>query len=216
MDVVAFQVVTAGEAASEYAERLRQDGQYNLELEVHGVAAQTAEAMAEYVHALVREQLRIEVPGASATLGLPRLPVAADQAKLFRLLPATEQIGVALTGRCSSSRSRARRPWWCTTPRRSTSPSSVDRRTGRSPAGPTPTSHVPRPHAPTPESLVGAGSILGVTGTEPAGDGRGLPGRGRPGRAAPGARPGSLYRGRGVRRGGAGGLRAGRGSARCA
>ena len=59
VDVVAFQVVTAGEAASEYAERLRQDGQYNLELEVHGVGAQTAEAMAEYVHALVREQLRI-------------------------------------------------------------------------------------------------------------------------------------------------------------
>ncbi len=75
VDVVAFQVVTAGEAASEYAERLRQDGQYNLELEVHGVAAQAAEAMAEYVHALVREQLRIAAPaGPALLLGLPRLP----------------------------------------------------------------------------------------------------------------------------------------------
>ncbi|HEX2513134.1 MAG TPA: methionine synthase [Chloroflexota bacterium] len=98
VDVVAFQVVTAGEAASEYAERLRQDGQYNLELEVHGVAAQTAEAMAEYVHALVREQLRIAPQqGQRYSWGYPACPDLAEQARLFRLLPATEQIGVALT-----------------------------------------------------------------------------------------------------------------------
>jgi 5-methyltetrahydrofolate--homocysteine methyltransferase len=97
-DVAPLQVVTAGEAASAYTERLRQAGEYNQELEVHGVAAQAAEALAEYVHAHVRRELGLPPhQGQRYSWGYPACPDLQDQAKLFRLLPATEQIGVALT-----------------------------------------------------------------------------------------------------------------------
>ena len=188
VDVVAFQVVTAGEAASEYAERLRQDGQYNLELEVHGVAAQTAEAMAEYVHALVREQLRTRRPaqGPALLLGLPRLPGPGGPGQAVPAAPGDgADRGGADRVRCSSSPSRARRPWWCTTPRRSTSPSSAGPPDGAEPLAAGSIPSCPKSQVPVPGR--GAGSILGVTGTEPAGGReRGLPGRRRPGRAAPG------------------------------
>ena len=98
VDVAPLQVVTAGAAASAYTERLRQAGEYNQELEVHGVAAQAAEAMAEYVHDLVRQELGLPPrQGQRYSWGYPACPDLEDQAKLFRLLPATEQIGVALT-----------------------------------------------------------------------------------------------------------------------
>jgi 5-methyltetrahydrofolate--homocysteine methyltransferase len=97
-DVAPFQVVTAGEAASRHTERLRLAGEYNRELEVHGVAAQAAEAMAEYVHVLIRRQLRIgDKQGQRYSWGYPACPDLEDQAKLFQILPATDQIGVVLT-----------------------------------------------------------------------------------------------------------------------
>jgi 5-methyltetrahydrofolate--homocysteine methyltransferase len=97
-DVAAFQVVTAGEAASAFTERLRQAGEYSRELEVHGVAAQAAEAMAEYVHALVRRELGLpREQGKRYSWGYPACPDLAEQTKLFRLLPATQEIGVSLT-----------------------------------------------------------------------------------------------------------------------
>ncbi|HEV2122039.1 MAG TPA: vitamin B12 dependent-methionine synthase activation domain-containing protein [Chloroflexota bacterium] len=97
-DVVALQVVTAGHTASEHSEQLRQAGEYNRELEVHGVAAQAAEAMAEYVHQLVQRELRIdEKQGNRYSWGYPACPDLEDQAKLFQVLPATDEIGVILT-----------------------------------------------------------------------------------------------------------------------
>ncbi|HEX2035264.1 MAG TPA: methionine synthase [Chloroflexota bacterium] len=97
-DVAAFQIVTAGEAASGYAERLRLAGEYTRELEVHGLAAQAAEAMAEYVNVLVRQELGLEPQrGKRYSWGYAACPELADQRKLFQFLPATEQIGVTLT-----------------------------------------------------------------------------------------------------------------------
>ncbi len=84
--------------ASDYAERLRLAGEYNRELEVHGVSAQAAEAMAEYVHTLIRQELNLPSgQGQRYSWGYPACPDLADQVKLFQVLPATEQIGVALT-----------------------------------------------------------------------------------------------------------------------
>ncbi|HXI16062.1 MAG TPA: vitamin B12 dependent-methionine synthase activation domain-containing protein, partial [Chloroflexota bacterium] len=97
-DVAAFQVVTAGAAASDFTEGLRKAGEYNTELEVHGVAAQAAEAMAEYVHTLVRQELAIDPKrGQRYSWGYPACPDLQDQGKLFQILPAQEQIGVTLT-----------------------------------------------------------------------------------------------------------------------
>ena len=97
-DVAAFQVVTAGAAASDFTEGLRKAGEYNTELEVHGVAAQAAEAMAEYVHTLVRQELGIDPKrGQRYSWGYPACPDLQDQGKLFQILPAPAQIGVTLT-----------------------------------------------------------------------------------------------------------------------
>jgi 5-methyltetrahydrofolate--homocysteine methyltransferase len=97
-DVAAFQVVTAGPAASEHAEQLRKAGEYSRELEVHGVAAQAAEAMAEYIHQLVRREFAVDQQrGSRYSWGYPACPDLSDQSKLFQILPATDEIGVVLT-----------------------------------------------------------------------------------------------------------------------
>jgi 5-methyltetrahydrofolate--homocysteine methyltransferase len=97
-DVVALQVVTAGHAASEYAERLRTRGEYNLSLQVHGVSVQAAEAMAEYVNAIVRQELGLGPRrGLRYSWGYLACPDMSEQTKLFQLMPVTEQLGVTIT-----------------------------------------------------------------------------------------------------------------------
>ncbi|HET7767140.1 MAG TPA: methionine synthase [Chloroflexota bacterium] len=97
-DVCPLQVVTAGQAASEYTETLRVAGEYNTHLQVHGVSVQAAEAMAEYVHALVRRELGLpEKQGSRYSWGYPACPDLEDQDKLFTVMPVTQEIGVRLT-----------------------------------------------------------------------------------------------------------------------
>ncbi|MBI1350869.1 MAG: methionine synthase [Actinomycetales bacterium] len=57
IDVVAFQVVTMGEAASEATARLFAADAYRDYLELHGLSVQLTEALAEYWHARVRDEL---------------------------------------------------------------------------------------------------------------------------------------------------------------
>ncbi|MBI3972903.1 MAG: methionine synthase [Chloroflexi bacterium] len=97
-DVAAFQVVTAGSAASDYAEQLRAAGEFNRSLQVHGVSVQAAEAMAEYAHHLVRQELGIATnQGQRYSWGYLACPDLEEQVKLFELMPVIEQIGVAIT-----------------------------------------------------------------------------------------------------------------------
>ena len=57
LDVVAFQLVTVGEAISEYTAKLFADNAYRDYLEVHGLSVQLAEALAEYWHRRIRTEL---------------------------------------------------------------------------------------------------------------------------------------------------------------
>ena len=50
MDVVAFQVVTGGHAATERFDRMQAAADYSEAYYFHGLAVQTAEATAEYLH----------------------------------------------------------------------------------------------------------------------------------------------------------------------
>jgi 5-methyltetrahydrofolate--homocysteine methyltransferase len=98
MDVVAFQVVTVGQEATERFARLEQAGDYSEAYFVHGLAVQTAEAAAEYLHRHVRRELGIpEDQGKRYSWGYPAIPTLDDHRKVFDLLPAESQLGMSLT-----------------------------------------------------------------------------------------------------------------------
>ena len=97
VDVLPLQIVTVGGCADELSDDLNRQGRYTESYYLHGFATQCAEAMAEYVHSLIRRELGIpEGQGRRPAWGYPACPDLADHEKLFRLLPA-EQVGVRLT-----------------------------------------------------------------------------------------------------------------------
>ncbi len=98
MDVVAFQVVTVGEEASRRFEELQSKGDYSEAYFVHGLAVQTAEAAAEYLHRHIRRELGIPAgQGKRYSWGYPAIPDLADHQKVFALLPAESELGMRLT-----------------------------------------------------------------------------------------------------------------------
>ena len=64
----------------------------------HGLAVQTAEATAEYVHRHIRRELNI-VPGRGKrySWGYPAIPDLDDHQKVFALLPAEKELGMTLS-----------------------------------------------------------------------------------------------------------------------
>jgi 5-methyltetrahydrofolate--homocysteine methyltransferase len=99
IDVVAFQVVTMGEAASETVQRLQQEGNYSEAYFVHGLAVELAEALAEYTNRVIRQELGLdEQRGRRYSWGYQAIPDLEHHEKLLQLLPARSAIGVDLTG----------------------------------------------------------------------------------------------------------------------
>ncbi len=98
MDVVALQVVTMGQAASEAIDRLQQAGNYSEAYFVHGLAVEMAEGLAEYTNRVIRYELVLgEARGRRYSWGYPAIPDLADHEKVFKLLPVHTAIGVELT-----------------------------------------------------------------------------------------------------------------------
>ncbi|WP_329297154.1 methionine synthase [Streptomyces sp. NBC_00659] len=109
-DVVGLQVVTVGSRIGEETAKLFEANAYRDYLELHGLSVQLAEALAEYWHARVRDQLgicaadpqsmdgmfRTEYQGCRYSLGYPACPDLADRAKIADLL-RPERIGVHLS-----------------------------------------------------------------------------------------------------------------------
>ncbi len=99
VDVVAFQVVTMGQTASEAVQRLQQAGIYSEAYYTHGLAVEMAEGLAEYTNRLVRQELGLQGQrGLRYSWGYPAIPDLEDHEKLFQLLPVSSTIGVELTG----------------------------------------------------------------------------------------------------------------------
>jgi 5-methyltetrahydrofolate--homocysteine methyltransferase len=97
-DVVAFQVVTVGSKATEVIDQLNKDGKYTDSYYLHGLAVQTAEAMAEWIHRRIRKEWDLPIgQGKRYSPGYPACPEQSDQAKYFRLLDAQKAIGISLT-----------------------------------------------------------------------------------------------------------------------
>jgi 5-methyltetrahydrofolate--homocysteine methyltransferase len=89
LDVVALQAVTAGDEVTELMARLEADGEFSEQLFVHGLGVQTAEGMAEWLHAQVRRELGIEPgQGRRYSWGYPACPEQSEHEKVFRLLDA--------------------------------------------------------------------------------------------------------------------------------
>ncbi len=97
-DVVAFQVVTVGATATERFEQLQAEGNYSEAYFFHGLAVQTAEATAEYLHRHIRRELGLaEGQGKRYSWGYPAIPDLEDHRKVFDLLPAESALGMSLT-----------------------------------------------------------------------------------------------------------------------
>ena len=97
-DVVAIQAVTAGPQVTELMAELERQGEFAEQLYTHGLGVQTAEGMAEWLHARVRSDLGIPADqGRRWSWGYPACPDQSEHTKVFRLLGA-ERIGLSLSG----------------------------------------------------------------------------------------------------------------------
>jgi len=98
MDVVALQVVTVGQGATERFDRLQDEGNFSEAYFTHGLAVQTAEAAAEYLYRHIHRELGIpEERGKRYSWGYPAIPDLSDHRIVFDLLPAESELGMSLT-----------------------------------------------------------------------------------------------------------------------
>ncbi|HEY9276356.1 MAG TPA: vitamin B12 dependent-methionine synthase activation domain-containing protein, partial [Candidatus Nanopelagicaceae bacterium] len=110
IDVIAMQVVTMGDRISEVAQDFFAKNNYREYLEIHGLSVQLTEALAEYWHARIREELaiglddRVDIQGildqgyrgSRYSFGYPACPNLEQQVSLCNLLNV-ERIGVTLS-----------------------------------------------------------------------------------------------------------------------
>ena len=116
VDVLPLQLVTMGQPIADYAAELFAKDAYRDYLEVHGLGVQLTEALAEYWHQRIRQQLRfssgaavaeddpadaesffkLRYRGARYSLGYGACPELEDRAKIVALL-RPNRIGVTLS-----------------------------------------------------------------------------------------------------------------------
>ena len=73
-------------------------GDYSEAYYTHGLAVQTAEAAAEYLHRHIRRELRTsEGQGKRYSWGYPAIPELEDHAKIFSLLPVGRDLNMELS-----------------------------------------------------------------------------------------------------------------------
>jgi 5-methyltetrahydrofolate--homocysteine methyltransferase len=98
VDVVALQVVTVGDAATQRFDALQRAGEYTEAFYSHGLAVEAAEATAEWMHRRIRRELGISgSQGKRYSWGYGACPDLDDHAVVFKLLPAAESLGMTLT-----------------------------------------------------------------------------------------------------------------------
>ncbi len=110
VDVLGLHCVTMGKRASEAAQKLFQANDYTNYLYLHGLGVETAEALAEFWHKRMRQELGIagedsprvrelftqHYRGSRYSFGYPACPDMSDQDKLWSLIDP-KRIGCVLT-----------------------------------------------------------------------------------------------------------------------
>jgi 5-methyltetrahydrofolate--homocysteine methyltransferase len=97
-DVVVLQLVTVGAEATERVAALQAAAEYSESYYTHGLSVEAAEAAAEYVHQIIRDELGVDrSQGKRYSWGYPACPDLEDHQKVARLLDAERTIGVLLT-----------------------------------------------------------------------------------------------------------------------
>ncbi|MBU3691925.1 MAG: methionine synthase [Candidatus Nanopelagicaceae bacterium] len=110
LDVVAFHIVTMGQAISEATAKLFAANNYREYLELHGLGVQLTEALAEHWHARIRAELALHLDdsgdlqgildqgyrGSRYSFGYPACPDLEQQKQLCELLQP-DRIGVELS-----------------------------------------------------------------------------------------------------------------------
>ncbi len=98
VDVAAFQIVTVGDEATRRFEATQARGDYSEAFFAHGLAVETAEAVAQWMHARVRKELGLPAgQGKRYSWGYPACPDLEGHGELFKLLPAREALGMSYT-----------------------------------------------------------------------------------------------------------------------
>ncbi|MDF2771395.1 MAG: metH [Geminicoccaceae bacterium] len=98
VDVVALQVVTVGDAATQRFDVLQREGEYTEAFYSHGLAVESAEAVAEWMHQRIRRELGVPAgQGKRYSWGYGACPDLDDHAVVFKLLPVADALGMTLT-----------------------------------------------------------------------------------------------------------------------
>jgi 5-methyltetrahydrofolate--homocysteine methyltransferase len=110
IDVLPVQLVTVGSRVDQFTQKLFEENSYREYLELHGLAMQLTEALAEFWHSRIRHELGfgsedpenlagffgLEYRGARFSLGYPACPEMEDRKKVVELLKP-ERLGIELS-----------------------------------------------------------------------------------------------------------------------
>jgi 5-methyltetrahydrofolate--homocysteine methyltransferase len=96
VDVVPLQVVTVGNEATKKFEELQAKNEYTEAFYSHGLSVESAEAVAEWAHQRIKRELGVP-SGKRYSWGYGACPDLDDHATVFKLLPASEALGMELT-----------------------------------------------------------------------------------------------------------------------
>lgn len=108
-DIVAFQVVTVGKRASSVIEQWNQENRYTDAYYLHGLAVETAEALAEWVNHRIRLDINIAPPrGLRYSWGYPSCPDVAQHHLVWKLMdPSKSDISLTEAGQIIPDQSTA-------------------------------------------------------------------------------------------------------------
>ncbi len=96
-DLVAFQAVTVGTKVSDIIEKWNKEDKYTDAYYLHGMAVETAEAMADWINQKIRDDLKLEGKrGLRYSWGYPSCPDVSQHHLVWKLLEP-EKSGMTLT-----------------------------------------------------------------------------------------------------------------------